>query len=123
MTRLNSSKMASTRDLHHRFRPYADWLVAVGKYYDSRLIVTSSRRSPALQARLYQDWINGRSRIPAAPPGRSLHQRGLAVDIARLGVDPLNDPLLNYLGQLWTSYGGKWGGARDPVHFQPPGFT
>jgi len=112
--------MASTRDLDPRFRPYADWLVRLGKSYDSRLVVTSGRRSPAKQARLYQNWIAGRSRIPAAPPGRSLHQSGLAVDIARIGIDPLSDPLLNWLGSVWTYYGGKWGGARDPVHFQPP---
>ena len=112
--------MASTRDLDYRFRPYADWLVKLGQHYDSRVVVTSGRRSPAKQARLYREWKLGRSRIPAAPPGRSLHQFGLAVDVARIGVDPLNDPLLNYLGAVWASYGGKWGGARDPVHFQPP---
>lgn len=112
--------MASTRDLDPWFRPYADWLVRVGQHYDSRLVVTSGRRSPAKQRRLYENWKSGRSRIPAAPPGQSLHQRGLAIDIARIGVDPLSDPLLAYLGRLWTYYGGRHGGARDPVHFQPP---
>ena len=112
--------MATTRDLDYRFRPYADWLVNVGRQYDSRLVVTSGRRSRSKQARLYAAWRSGKSKIPAAPPGTSLHQYGLAVDMARIGVDPLNDPLLNYLGALWRHYGGTWGGARDPVHFQPP---
>src|SRR5258708_40370793 len=25
------------------------------------------------------------------------------------------------LGELWQSWGGQWGGNRDPVHFQLPG--
>jgi len=112
--------MASTRDLDPRFRPYADWILAVGKHYDSRIVATSTRRSQAKQAKLYYNWKAGKSRIPAAPPGRSIHEHGLAVDIARLGVDPLSDPLLAYLGRLWTYYGGRHGGARDPVHFQVP---
>ena len=112
--------MASTRDLDYRFRPYADWILAVGKYYDSRLVATSTRRSRAKQGRLYAAWKAGKSRIPAAPPGRSIHEHGLAIDIARIGVDPLTDPFLAELGRLWTSYGGRHGGARDPVHFQVP---
>ncbi len=39
--------------------------------------------------------------------------------MARIGIDPLNDPLLNWLGAVWEYWGGRWGGARDPVHFQP----
>ena len=31
-------------------------------------------------------------------------------------VDYLED-----LGQIWTSWGGVWGGKSDPVHFQLPG--
>jgi len=112
--------MATTRDLDYRFRPYADWLAAVGQQYDSRLVVTSGRRDRIKQARLYDDWRRGKSKIPAAPPGSSLHEYGLAVDMARIGVDPMTDPLLAYLGRLWTYYGGVYGGARDPVHFQPP---
>jgi len=111
--------MPSTRDLDPRFRPYADWLVRLGKRYDSRLIVTSSRRSFAKQARLYRRYRQGKSPIPAAPPGGSLHNYGLAVDIARIGIDPLGDPLLAWLGRVWEYYGMRHGGARDPVHFEP----
>jgi len=95
------------------------YLLKIGKYYDQKLVVTSARRSSAKQAQLYWYWKKGISDIPANPPGTSLHEFGLAFDLARIGVDPLSDPLLNWLGAVWTSWGGRWGGARDPVHFQP----
>lgn len=110
--------MPSTRDLDPRFRPWADWIIKVGKYYDGRIVPTSTRRSAAKQAKLYQAYRSGRSKIPAAAPGRSRHAYGLAVDIARVGVDPLQDPLLAWLGRVWEYYGGNHGGARDPVHFE-----
>lgn len=111
--------MADLRTLDPRLVPYARWLYAVGKYNDPLLVVTSSYRSPAKQARLYARWRSGLSSIPAAPPGGSLHQLGLAFDLARIGKDPLTDPLLAWLGALWESVGGRYGGIRDPVHFQP----
>lgn len=111
--------MADLNTLDPRLAPWAKYLYQVGKYYDPLLVVTSSRRSLAKQQRLYSDWIRGISKIPAAPPGRSLHGYGLAFDLARIGKDPLGDPLLAWLGQLWESWGGRWGGIRDPVHFQP----
>lgn len=112
--------MADLNTLDKRLVPYAKWIYAVGKQYDGRLVVTSARRSAAKQSRLYNDWIRGVSSIPAARPGFSLHQRGLAFDLARIGISPHGDPLLNYLGAVWRYYGGIWGGQRDPVHFQPP---
>lgn len=111
--------MADLGTLDPRLVPYAKYLYQVGKQYDGRLVVTSARRSMAKQQRLYNDYLRGISKIPAAPPGKSLHQLGLAFDLARIGKDPLNDPLLNWLGAVWTSWGGRWGGQRDPVHFQP----
>lgn len=111
--------MASLNSLHPQLVPFAKYLHWLGRQYDGRLVVTSARRSPAKQLELYHKWRTGQSRIPAAPPGRSLHEHGLAFDMARLGVDPLNDPLLNWLGAVWDSWGGRHGGQRDPVHFQP----
>jgi len=111
--------VADLATLDPRLSPWARYLYQIGKYYDPLLVVTSARRSPAKQQRLYNDWIRGVSKIPAAPPGRSLHGIGLAFDLARIGKDPLGDPLLAYLGAVWESWGGRWGGARDPVHFQP----
>ncbi len=111
--------MASLNTLDPRLVPYARYLHSVGKYYDGRLVVTSARRSSAKQAELRRKWESGESQIPANRPGTSLHEHGLAFDMARLGVDPLRDPLLNWLGAVWESWGGRHGGTRDPVHFQP----
>jgi hypothetical protein len=111
--------MADLSTLDNRLTPWAKYLYQLGKQYDGRLVVTSARRSPAKQARLYADWKRGVSEIPAAPPGRSLHEHGLAFDMARIGIDPLTDPLLAWLGAVWEHWGGRWGGIRDPVHFQP----
>ncbi len=111
--------MANLKTLDHRLVPSARYLYALGKSYDPLLVVTSARRSAAKQQRLYDRWRRGESDIPAAPPGGSLHQYGLAFDMARIGKDPLTDPLLAWLGQVWEYMGGKHGGSRDPVHFQP----
>lgn len=91
----------------------------MGKQHDGRLVVTSARRSSAKQAELRRRWEMGLSKIPANRPGTSLHELGWAFDMARIGKDPLADPLLVWLGSWWEYYGGRWGGSRDPVHFQP----
>lgn len=111
--------MADLKTLDPRLVPWAQWILRVGKYYDGRFVVTSARRSRAKQAELYSRWQRGLSKIPANRPGTSLHEHGLAFDIARLGKNPLDDLLLAWLGQVWEYYGGRHGGERDPVHFQP----
>ena len=111
--------MADLRSLHPGLVPWARWIYAVGKQQDGRLVVTSARRSRSKQAELYQRYLSGQSKIPANRPGTSLHEHGLAFDMARRGKDPLGDPLLAWLGSWWEYYGGRWGGERDPVHFQP----
>ena len=110
--------MADLRSLDRNLYPWAKWIYDEGKRQDGRLVVTSARRSSVKQLELYQRWKSGKSLIPANRPGTSLHEYGLAFDLARLGKDPLADPLLNWLGQWWEFYGGRWGGERDPVHFQ-----
>lgn len=110
--------MATLNGLHPQLIPWAKWLRDIGRYYDSRLVVTSGYRDPMKQAQLYDAWVKGESAIPAAPPGRSLHQYGLAFDLARLGVPALEDPLLQWLGAVWQQVGGQYGGPSDPVHFQ-----
>jgi len=111
--------MADLKRLQPGLQPAARYLYAIGKYYDPLLVVTSSFRSSSKQAELYAKWRSGESTIPAAPPGGSLHEYGLAFDLARIGKDPLTDPLLAWLGAVWEHWGGRWGGQRDPVHFQP----
>jgi len=109
--------MPSLRTLEPWLIPYADWIYRVGKFYDPRLVVTSARRSSTDQQRLYARYLRGESKLPAAPPGRSAHEFGLAFDLARLGVDAKTDPFLIALGEVWSYYGGRHGGRQDPVHF------
>lgn len=112
--------MADLNTLQPSLIPWAKWIYAAGKEQSGRLVVTSARRSFAKQLQLYTRYQKGLSKIPAAPPGKSLHQLGWAFDMAQIGIDPLSDPLLTWLGYWWEFYGGKWGGGRDPVHFQIP---
>lgn len=110
--------MADLRSLHPQLVGPAKWILNVGRQYDPLLVVTSARRDYAKQQKLYDLWRSGQSQIPAAPPGRSLHGHGLAFDLARIGKNPINDPLLLWLGEVWEWIGGRYGGVRDPVHFQ-----
>jgi len=110
--------MANLNTLRPGLVPWAKWILEVGRRVDGRLVVTSARRSSAKQAKLRQRWERGLSKIPANRPGTSLHEYGLAFDLARIGVDPFDDDLLPWLGYWWEYYGGRWGGKRDPVHFQ-----
>jgi len=111
--------MPTLRSLDRHFRPSATLLVQVARQLDSGFVVTSARRGYAEQARLYQRFLEGKSSgLPALPPGSSMHELGLAFDLARPGIDPLTDHLLARVGALWKSWGGRWG-PSDPVHFQP----
>lgn len=110
--------MANLNTLQPGLVPWARWILAAGRVYNGKLVVTSARRSSAKQAKLRQRWERGLSKIPANRPGTSLHEFGLAFDLATMGVDPFADDLLPWLGYWWEYYGGRWGGARDPVHFQ-----
>lgn len=79
--------------------------------------VTSTRRSRAAQVRLYRRWQSGLSPYPAAPPGTSAHEFGYAFDLVVTPFESLGD-----VGYTWESWGGVWGGEKDPVHFEYPGF-
>ena len=98
--------------LHPTFRPYAEHIFAVANYYGLEPRITSAYRSISEQRRLYQRWLRGQNPYPAAAPGRSFHNYGLAIDM----VTKNNAGL----GKYWQSLGGIWGGSRDPVHFQHP---
>lgn len=81
------------------------------------LTVTSTVRSARDQDFLWRRYKRGDSPLPAAPPGHSAHEYGWAFD-AVIAPSELQHPL----GLAWQKYwGGKWGGARDPVHFELPG--
>jgi len=108
--------MASLRTLDHRLVPAASALFRLARRADPRFVVTSARRSTFEQARLFERFQGGLSNLPAAAPGTSMHEVGLAFDIARLGIPARQDPLLRQLGAVWNRMGGKWN-AVDPVHF------
>lgn len=93
---------------------FVDWLRRQGLV----VTVTSVVRSQAKQRRLYQAYLAGKSHgLPALPPGRSLHEHGLAWDMV---VSP--PEYQETVGAIWKALGGQWGGdapiGYDPVHFQ-----
>ncbi len=79
--------------------------------------VTSTLRSRAEQERLWRRYQQGTAVFPVAPPGTSAHEFGWAFDIVVTPFDALAD-----VGDAWTQAGGVWGGQRDPVHFEAPGW-
>jgi hypothetical protein len=110
--------MASWRGVDGTVQYFGQILLAGGRSIDGSLTLTSGKRSPFEQMRLYDAYLaRGKTGIPVAYPGTSLHEMGLAFDLARPRIDPFQDPLLAYLGQIWRSWGGGWS-PSDPVHFQ-----
>lgn len=92
---------------------YCEQLIALAAHYGVQLRVTSTVRTRAAQRKLYQNYISGRSALPAAPPGKSKHEYGQAVDMVAN-----SSAGLNWAGQVWRSSGLTWGGSVDPVHFE-----
>ena len=91
-------------------RPYFNWLVDVAKALNIEPRVTSTVRTRREQRKLYQRYRAGNSNFPAAVPGTSKHEKGMAMDIVT------TNPAL--LGQYWQYYvGGKWS-PRDWVHYE-----
>lgn len=94
-------------------RPFANRLLAEASRRGFLVQITSVRRTTGVQAQLYRNYINGRSKYPAAPPGHSAHEQGRAFDIVGTPAQ------LRALGSLWESWGGTWGGRfKDPIHFE-----
>lgn len=109
--------MASVGELQPWLIPYAQYLLNVAAYNRLAVQVTSVRRSRAAQARLYQRYLAGLSSLPAAPPGHSLHELGLAFDLVVAG--DWRGPSQAALGAFWKRMGGLWS-PKDPVHFWVP---
>lgn len=98
-------------ELQFWIQPYANELLRRATPYGAQL--TSVKRSRAKQSELYQAYLAGASRYPAAPPGHSLHEVGRAFDVAAPAW------LLMQMGALWEYWGGRWGGrGGDPIHFE-----
>lgn len=92
-------------------QPAARALVQLLQQLDPSAQVTSTRRSYSEQAMLYRRYLAGQSLYPAAPPGRSYHELGRAIDVKA------SPAALTTAGALWNAAGGKWS-ASDPIHFQ-----
>jgi len=81
-----------------------------------QFFITSTVRSFAEQLRLFLRFKAGQSRFPAAPPGKSTHQRGIAVDLVPKDPSALDDVV-----ELMFRHGFKWAGPSDRVHFTHQG--
>jgi LAS superfamily LD-carboxypeptidase LdcB len=96
--------------LHPDLVPYADALYQWAEARGLHPRITSVRRTTQQQAVLYQRYLRGQSTFPAAPPGRSLHERGLAFDM-------VTDDKGRSAGAVWNDAGGHWS-PNDWVHFE-----
>lgn len=100
----------TVHDLHldERFAPWAEWLIRQAR----GALVTSGYRTPRQQAKLWRRYRNGLHAFPVLPPGSSMHEKGLAVDLVADRGE------LGRLGAIWRKAGGIWGGEQDPIHFE-----
>jgi len=113
----------SVRTLDPRVAPLAQAFIDFLSKAGIKVTVTSTRRDPAQQAKLYacfqrvgcSDCTKRPGQpgcYPAAAPGASTHAIGAAFDLA---LDP---PLYEAAGHVWESAGFTWGGRfGDEIHF------
>lgn len=114
--------MASLRTLEPAYQGLAQEFVRVLATIVGAVVVTSARRDRAQQQKLYDDYLSGRSKFPAAPPGQSTHGAGLAFDLQLGGITPGKKPPYPWqyqvAGEVWEALGFTWGGRfDDPIHF------
>jgi len=95
-----------------RAQPLADWFINFLRANGVTVTVTSTRRGVDEQRKLYARYLAGLSKYPAAPPGHSQHDKGLAFDLH------LSPPVYRQAGEVWESLGFTWGGRfDDEIHF------
>lgn len=100
------------RGMIPQLAPYAGYLLDLAEDAGVIVRITSVYRSSQKQQGLYDRWLRGLHDYPVAPPGRSYHEYGRAMDVVT--TPDVNDQL----GRIWESWGGRWGTSRDPIHFQ-----
>lgn len=105
--------MSSLASLRPEIYPAAQYLVDYlnGAGYPVR--VTSVYRSYTDQLKLWNN--RAYNPFPVAPPGSSLHEQRRAFDVSAA------PEVLAWMGAVWQSWGGRWGGAfghPDPIHFE-----
>lgn len=99
-----------------QLKPGFDALSSIVSSAGGVLTLTSTIRSYREQSYLYKKFRAGQSTLPANPPGHSAHEWGWAFDAICSPSDWIYD-----VGSVWVSWGGAYGGARDPVHFELKG--
>lgn len=73
---------------------------------------TSTLRTFSEQQALFARFVAGKARFPAARPGTSTHELGIAVDLV-----PRSRFALPAVIGVMKRHGFKWAGPRDEVHF------
>jgi hypothetical protein len=121
--------VATLRDLDPAVEPIARAFLQLLADAGIKATVTSTRRDPAQQKRLWDCYQRvGCSDCtkrpgqpgcyPAAAPGQSTHSVGAAFD---LHLDP---PAYDAAGAVWEALGLTWGGRfSDAIHFDFRPFT
>src|SRR5260370_9493673 len=77
---------------------------------------TSTLRTHAEQTRLYRRWLQGMSPLPAAPPGQSAHEYGLAFDYLVTPKEYTRDVASFAIAELGLAWSEK-----DFVQYEIPG--
>jgi hypothetical protein len=130
--------MANMQGLDAEFRRRFELAVqAVERELGVPVSVVSAYRSAAEQARLYDAWVKKQQGVPgyewanlAAPPGRSNHERGLAIDITPNSTAAMRNVFARYgltfpvKGEPWhvepiTARGGVWPPLDKPKPAPP----
>lgn len=116
--------------LHYQFRPLVDQFLDACAAKEIDLLVTCTLRSNDEQAALY---AQGRTapgkRVTNAPPGKSAHNYGLALDVVPM-VNGKPDwdgshPVWQTIGDIGIECGLQWAGSpgfpfHELAHFQHP---
>src|SRR5260370_34774398 len=106
----------SLRDLAPHTRPKVSAWLASLRDAGVQGQITSTRRSRLEQTRLWKRFVSGQSILPSAPPGRSKHEVGLAIDI----VFPTGEGFATAV-EAAEEFGVRWAGSGDPVHSHDQG--
>lgn len=91
-----------------------EWLQAL-RANGIRYRVTSTKRTRAAQTVLWNRFLAGKSKFPAARPGTSKHETGQAIDVV------FDDPAgLEIAVRSAGIHLLRWAGPGDAVHFDQP---
>jgi hypothetical protein len=121
-------KPAGAVDTEHVNKAFMGNVGAMAREYNQKtkksIVITSGYRSPAKQAALYAAELQkdggdeAKARKNVAPPGYSFHEKGLAVDLNKSDVSPVNEAA--QMGLL-AKYGLYRPLANEPWHVEPIG--